>query len=177
MKKIILLLTALALLMSMACCGQKAPVPRDPDTVTIVIPPELVGGETAKELKERYSDAGYLSVTLTEEGSAVLTMTKEKHAQLLEVTEQSIRESMDALAAAEDNRFTRIEADEKYTHYKVYLPSGELAVGEDFCAVSLMFSSGLYYVVLGQEAPAVTVDFVDERTGEVIRTFPAPAEG
>ena len=176
MKRIILFLTALALCVSMAACGQKAPAIPD-DAVTIVIPPEFAGAETQNELTERYSEHGYLEARLTEEGSVVLTMTAEKHAQLLADTETSIRENLAAMIGAEDNRFTKIEASEDFTHYDVYLPAEEPELGETFYVLSFLFSSSLYYVVLGEEMPEMTVDFINELTGDIIYTYPEPTEG
>ena len=180
MRRIILLLTAFALCLSMAACGSKAPTPTtpaDPNSVTITIPADLAGVQSDKDLKDQFSGEGYLDAVLTEDGSVVLTMTREKHTALIADTELSIRESLDILVAGEDNRFTKIEVDEAYTHYTVYLPAEELQLSERFYSVSFVFSSGLYYVVLGQETPEVTVDYVNELTGETIYTYPEPAQG
>jgi len=179
MKKIVFFLTAIILCFSISACGAKDPaVPADPaDSVTISVPAELAGITSEKDLKDQFSGDGYLDARLTDEGVVLLTMTREKHTALVADTERSIRESLDAMTAAEDNRFTKIEVNGDFTHYTVYLPGEELQPGENFYTISLLFSSDLYYVVLGQEVPEVTVDYVNELSGEVIYTYPETAEG
>ena len=174
MRKIFFLLTAIILCFSLAACGAKDPaVPADPaDSVTITVPAELAGITGEKDLKDQFSGEGYLDARLTDDGFVLLTMTREKHAALVADTELSIRESLEVLVAAEDNRFTKIEVNEDFTHYTVYLPGEELDAGENFYSISFLFSSDLYYVVLGQATPAVTVEYISEITGEVLYTYP-----
>ena len=176
MRKILSFLAAFVLCFSLAACGaEEAAAPADPDAVTITVPADMAGVSTEKDLKEQFSGEGYLDARLTDDGYVVLTMTREKHTALVADTERSIRESLEVLTAAEDNRFTKIEVNEDFTHYTVYIPGEELEAGENFYSISFLFSSDLYYVVLGQEVPAVTVDYVNELTGEVIWTYPETA--
>ena len=176
MKRIFCFLTAFLLCISMTACGAKAPA-TDPDAVTITVPAELAGVSSKKDLKDQFSGEGYLDARLTDEGQVILTMTREKHQALLADTALSIRESLEVLVAAEDNRFTKIEVDEGFTHYTVYLPGEELDAGENFYSISFLFSSDLYYVVLGQATPEVTADYVNELTGDILYTYPETAEG
>ena len=180
MRRIILLLTAFALCLSMAACGSKAPTPTtpaDPNSVTITIPADLAGVQSNKDLKARFSGEGYLDAVLTEDGNVVLTMTREKHTALIADTELSIRESLEATVSAGDTSFTRIDVNDDFTHYTVYIAGETLNTGENFYTVSLLFSSDLYYVVLGQPTPEVTVEYISEVTGEVVYTYPEPAQG
>lgn len=171
MKRIFCFLTAFLLCISMTACGAKAPA-TDPDAVTITVPAELAGVSSKKDLKEMFSGEGYLDARLTDEGQVILTMTREKHQALLADTALSIRESLDAMAAAGDNSFTGIEVNEDLTHYTVRVAGEELQAGESFYTVSLLFSSDLYYAVLGQATPEVTVEYISEITGEVLYTYP-----
>ena len=178
MKRIILFLTAIALCLSLAACGAKAPAAiTDPDAVTITVPAELAGVESKKQLKEQFSDEGYLDARLTDDGQVILVMTREKHQALLADTERSIRESLEVTASAEDNSFTRIEVNEDYTHYTVYTAEEALRTGENIYTVSLLFSSDIYYAVLGQNTPQVTVEYISEVTGEVVYTYPDTTTG
>ena len=173
MRRIVLFLTAFALCLSLAACGAQAPAPvTDPDAVTITVPADLIGVEDKKQLKEQFSGEGYLDAQLNDEGQVVLVMTREKHAALLADTERSIRESLEATVSAGDTSFTRIEANDDFTHYTVYIAGEAMNTGENFYTVSLLFSSDLYYVVLGQPTPEVTVEYISEVTGEVVYTYP-----
>ena len=173
MKPLILFLTIFALCLSMAACGAKdTATPTDPDAVTITVPADLIGVENEKQLKEQFSGEGYLDAQLNDEGQVVLIMTREKHAALLADTERSIRESLEVAVSAGDTSFTRIEANDDFTHYRVYIAGETLNTGENFYTVSLLFSSDLYYVVLGQPTPVVTVEYISEVTGEVVYTYP-----
>ena len=173
MRRIVLFLTAFALCLSLAACGAEAlAVVTDPDAVTITVPAELAGVESKKQLKEQFSGEGYLDARLTEDGQVILVMTREKHQALLADTERSIRESLEVTASAEDNSFTRIEVNEDFTHYTVYISGEALNTGENIYTVSLLFSSDIYYAVLGQPTPQVTAEFISEVTGEVVYTYP-----
>ena len=174
MKRIIaMLLTVVMVMCLLAACGAQAPAPvTDPDAVTITVPADLIGVENKKQLKEQFSGEGYLDAQLTDEGQVVLIMTREKHQALLADTERSIRESLEATVSAGDTGFSRIEANEDFTHYTVYVAGEAMKTGENFYTVSLLFSSDLYYVVLGQPTPQVTVEYISEVTGEVVYTYP-----
>ena len=173
MKRIALFLTAIALCLSLAACGAKAPAAvTAPDAVTITLPAELAGVENEKQLKAQFSGEGYLDARLTDDGQVILVMTRGKHQALLAGVEGNILQSLKDIASAEDNSFTRIEVSEDYTHYTLYTAEEGLRTGEEIYTASLLFSSDLYYMVLGQERPEVTVEFISEITGEVVYSYP-----
>ena len=160
MKRIILFLTAIALCLSLAACGAKAPAAiTDPDAVTITVPAELAGVESKKQLKEQFSGEGYLDARLTDDGQVILVMTREKHQALLADTERSIRESLEVTASAEDNSFTRIEVNEDYTHYTVYTAEEALRTGENIYTANPNVQSFTFHRIRQCKLTAFDVNF------------------
>ena len=145
----------------------EAPVP-----ISITLPQGFVGDITLEEVDATYSGEGVLEATLNEDGSLTLTLTKEKHAEMVQVAIDAIDQTIESLLTSEDYRFTSIDHNEDFTHYTIYLPAESLTMNESFAFIALYFATGLYYAILGEEIDEVFIDYVNELTGDVIYSYP-----
>ena len=138
--------------------------------VTVTIPSDFVEENmTQEQLDQAVKEHGYKSATLNNDGSVTYVMTKAQHNEMMQGIEQSIAETLDEIANAEDTpNIVKVESNKDYTQYKVFLKTDTVGLTEAFTPLSLYFVSGMYHVFNGTEVDNVNIQFINEETGLVI---------
>ncbi len=184
-KKIYAILIVTTLALSLVACGgkddsskesktnnDKIEVDENLLTVEMTIPSDFVGETTQEELNQTVEEEdGIKSITLNEDGSATYVMTKKKHKDMMSEIKTSIDEELHAMVGSEDYpNFTKVEANEDYTSFKITTTSTELDLAESFSVMSFYMQGGLYNVFNGTPADNIHVDFVNATSGEIIES-------
>lgn len=65
--------------------------------------------------------------------------------------------------------FTKIEANDNFTEFKITTKSAQLDFNESFSVLAFYMYGGLYSVFSGEEAGNISVTFINADSGEVIR--------
>ena len=184
-KKIYAILIVTTLTLSLVACGgkddsskesktnnDKIEVDENLLTVEMTIPSDFIGETTQEELNQTIEEEdGIKSITLNEDGSATYVMTKKKHKDMMSEIKTSIDEELQAMVGSEDYpNFTKVEANEDYTSFKITTTSTELDLAESFSVMSFYMQGGLYNVFNGTPADNIHVDFVNATSGEIIES-------
>lgn len=140
--------------------------------VTITVPADYVEeGTTQDSLNKAAKEEGYKSATLNSDGSVTYVMTKSQHKKMMDGIAQGIDESLADMANSEEYpTITKIEANDDYTQFKVYLNTNEVGVSESIATLGFYLFSGTYHVFNGTGPGGVIIQFINESTGEVIQT-------
>lgn len=151
--------------------------------VTITLSAEMVELllQNAEESPEDYvermeSEEGVKDVTLNEDGSVSITMTKAKHREMLDGYKETVDE---AIATYTDGNETpsvkSIEYNDDMTVFTVTVDKEAYENSLDGFVQFGLGISGMYYQTFsGVETPQVTIHIVDEATGETFRTVVYP---
>ena len=171
MKKSICLLLAFALMLSLCACSGKDGGKEEAEDITLTMPSGFFEeGMTQEELDETAQESGWKSATLNEDGSVTFVVAKEKHEEMLQETRDMIEESIDELVSSGScPSIISVEANDDYSVFKVTLNAEEVGMAESFSVLSFYMLGGMYQLVNGAEDNNVTVQFVNEATGEVIQ--------
>lgn len=193
MKKTALFLMISMLLMSLAACSGKGDEQVNPEnkqeqnevvnvdknllSVEITLPPDFAGDMSGFD-KEVYLDEnpGIKDVELLEDGSMKLTMSREKHNEIMEEMEQSILTSFNELMTDEESSYIKdIRASKDYKKVDVIVDRAGYENALDFSSMTIMFSVGFYHIFEGDEFE-LDLRYIDEATDEVIEELHLPEE-
>lgn len=193
MKKTALFLMISMLLMSLAACSGKGDEQVNPEnkqeenevvnvdknllSVEITLPPDFAGDMSGFD-KEVYLDEnpGIKDVELLEDGSMKLTMSREKHNEIMEEMEQSILTSFNELMTDEESSYIKdIRASKDYKKVDVIVDREGYENAFDFSSMTIMFSVGFYHIFEGDEFE-LDLRYIDEATDEVIEELHLPEE-
>jgi len=143
-------------------------------TVDITIPASFLsmGGEefTQAKVDETVASEGYLSGKLNNDGSVSYTMTKLKHAEMLDGVKSSFDESIqDSLA--EYPNVTAVTRNANFTEIRIETTENDFALG--FLGLGLSFQAYFFHILNGSEYK-LDVVIVDSDTGEELgrTTYP-----
>ncbi len=138
--------------------------------VELTIPAYILCNATQEQLDQLAKDNGYKSATLNSDGSATYVMTKSQHKEMMDGIREDIKESLAEMTTSEDTpSIVKIEANDDYTQYKVFLNTEEVSASEEMSTIALYFYSGMFHVFNGTEPGNVNIQFVNETTGEIIK--------
>lgn len=138
-------------------------------SVEITIPADFVGEQTQEDLDNFSKENGFKSVVLNEDGSATYTMTKKQHEDMLSEMRQQLNSNLEELIGSVDYpNFTKIEANDNFTEFKITTKSTELDIAESFSVMAFYMYGGMYNVFSGEEVDNINVKFINESTGELI---------
>jgi hypothetical protein len=185
MKKIALLLAASLILTG---CAQDAASPEGEAseqiqvdegllTVDITLPASFVsmGGDefTQATVDEAVASEGYLSGKLNEDGSVSYSMTKIKHAEMINELKTGFDESVEE-SLAEYPNVTAVTRNSDFTEIRIETTENDFSLG--FLGLGLSFQAYFYHILNGSEYK-VDVVIVDSDSGEELdRTSYPPAE-
>lgn len=195
MKKLMSLLLALCLMLSLVACG--APAENNAGgsqeetiedaawdeleslgnvqtengvlTVTITVPADFVEKDTTQaELDE---DAGeeFVSAKLNEDGSVTYKMTKKQHKAMLDEMAREFNEDLQELINDDDNAVTGIKHNKDYSQFDVTLSTEELGLTESFMTMAFYIYGGMYGLFAGQESVDVIVNYFGA-SGDLLET-------
>lgn len=148
-------------------------------TVTIQYSANLIEmmGNTADEMVNNMkTQEGVIAAIIDPDGNVVVTVTKEKHRQMLEQIKDTIDNFM--LECVENDTFPSIkaiEANDNYSVINVTVDKAAFEVGLDsMMEIGLKVSSVTYLAIAGENDPRVEINYIDETTGEIFKTYTYP---
>lgn len=174
-----------AALSLIGCAGQPAPAGETDSappavevdegllTVDLTIARSLLDAQGTMSDDELVAAAEDRGFSATVDGDTVTyTMTKAQRDDMLDQMRTSAAEAADKLIADETNSITDIEFDEGMTSYRISVDAARYNQLEALIALGFYIQGALYQQFTGvdPEDADVTVDFVDDATGEVLNT-------
>ena len=145
--------------------------------VEITIPADYAEtyGFTFKSQEEADSYAkeqGFKSVTLGDDSSVSLVMSKSQHKKMMDGLNKTIDEALQEMVGSEDYpNITAVEHNDNFTDIKVTTKSEELSLNESFSTLSFYLFGGMYNAFNGTPVDNIHIDFVNDASGEVIDSF------
>ncbi|MBP3879844.1 MAG: hypothetical protein J6D46_05960, partial [Lachnospiraceae bacterium] len=144
---------------------------QEEETVTVVIPTVYEEVKTQEEADRIREKNGYKSVTLEENGSLTIVMTKSQHDELIRDFRTSVDKGIsEIIGAGGGSSIEKIEYNEDYSIFTVTVTEEEIGVIERQAADELIMYGALYHVYTGNDADRIRVDYVNAQSGEVIET-------
>lgn len=203
MKKLTSLMMAAALAVSITACGATAntnaaasfatdkgreTAEAGNETVTITYPECMIPGvmsdgtdeeriKAAKEFcKVLLDKEGVLEAKPSADGSVIATMTGEAHKQLLDDLKASIDETFDDYFDDDDDESdcSDYTYNDDMTVFTVNLDADDYESPYTTEAMLFGISAEGYQTLNGVEKPKVTINYVDEKTGNVLGTLTYP---
>lgn len=201
MKKLTSLMMAAALAVSITACGATANANATAssatdkstatgeagnETVTITYPEYMIPGvmsdgtdeermEAAKEFCKVLLDReGVLEAKLSADGSVIATMTREAHKKSLDDLKASIDETFaDYFDDGDESDFSDYTYNDDMTVFTVNMDAD---YESPYTTEAMLFgiSAEGYQALNGVEKPKVTINYVDEKTGNVLGTLTYP---
>lgn len=149
------------------------------DHVEVTLPVSFVGeGVDVTILEAEAEEMGIEEVTLNDDGSITYEMTKEVHNEWMEEIKTEINNSITEMVESGDFVSIKdITANDDYTTFTMTVDQEAFENSFDgFAAFGLGISSSFYQLLDGKdpESYSVTIDVVDEASGEVIDTTVFP---
>lgn len=195
MKKIIAVALILVFLFSFAACekGSNTPVtsqaqsdtsygnaegrttvetvPGSTDLAITVLSDYLEEGLTQKDYDKMAAENGWTSAKVEKDGSVVFTMSEEKRQEKITEVKKSAQEAIDGiLPDVKYPNFTKIETNDDFSKFIVHCSSTNIGMKEYHMVLSLYAQSGLYNSFTNTAGRVATVSFVDDATGDEIRS-------
>lgn len=178
MKKVLSLMLALMLVLSLAACGgesAKAPAETEAPEVYDVImnlPPELAGEFTQADLDQGIEEGAFYAARFNDDGSLTFEVSKRQQRILLDSLGEGMLEGLQGMVgSAEYPNITNVEVNEDFTHFTITTKSQELDEDEALSYLVVCIVGAEYNYVAGIEDFNIIADFVNEDTGEIIMTL------
>lgn len=128
--------------------------------------------ESQEEADAYAKEQGFKIVTLGDDGSVTIVMSKSQHKKTMEGLRTTIDESLQEMIGSEDYpNITAVEHNDNYTSFTVTTKSEELSFNETFSTFAFYIYGGMYNSFNGTPADNIHVDFVNEASGDVIDSF------
>lgn len=139
--------------------------------VEFTVPAQFFDEETTQEsLDETAKEKGFQSVTLNDDGSVTYVMTRTQHEELMSATREQIDAGITDMVESEDYpSITKIESNDDYSVFKVYLSTEDVSLSDSLSALLLYFYGGMYNSFNGTPVDDITVSFINGTTGAVIQ--------
>lgn len=195
MKKIIALVLSFAMVLSLAACGGsksdtssgKTAVEesKSEDSSAIKVDERLLDvqvtlaasffeDETEEEIIAGAKENGYKDCVINEDGSVTYTMSKKKHAEVLDELKTNFDELIAGCLEGDDEvaSFVDIQHNDDYSKIDIYVDREQYTIWDKLYAMTFYLAGAYYQAFSG--APSddidVIVDFIDNETKEVIDT-------
>lgn len=202
MKKLTSLMMAAALAVSITACGatantnatassatdkSTATAEAGNETVTIIYPEYMIPGVMSDGTDEERMKAakGYCKVLLDKEGvleakpsadgSVIATMTREAHKKSLDDLKASIDETFDDyFDDGDESDFSDYTYNDDMTVFTVNMDADDYESPYTTEAMLFGISAEGYQTLNGVETPRITINYLDEKTGDVLGTLTYP---
>lgn len=202
MKKLTSLMMAAALAVSITACGATANTnaaassatdkstatgEAGNETVTITYPEYMIPGvmsdgtneermKAAKEFcKVLLDKEGVLEAKPSADGSVIATMTREAHKKSLDDLKASIDETFDDyFDDGDESDFSDYTYNDDMTVFTVNMDADDYESPYTTEAMLFGISAEGYQTLNGVETPRVTINYLDEKTGDVLGTLTYP---
>lgn len=202
MKKLTSIMMAAALAVSITACGatantnaaassatdkSTATAEAGNETVTITYPEYMIPGAMSDDTDEERMKAakefckvlldkeGVLEAKPSADGSVIATMTGEAHKQLLDDLKASFNETFDDYFDDDDESdFSDYTYNDDMTVFTVNMDADDYESPYTTEAMLFGICAEGYQALNGVEKPKVTINYVDEKTGNVLGTLTYP---
>ena len=203
MKKLTSLMMAAALAVSITACGatantnatassatdkSTATAEAGNETVTIIYPEYMIPGvmsdgtdeermKAAKEFcKVLLDKEGVLEAKPSTDGSVIATMTREAHKKSLDDLKASIDKMFDDFFDNDDDEsdFSDYTYNDDMTVFTVNMDADDYESPYTTEAMLFGISAEGYQTLNGVETPRITINYLDEKTGDVLGTLTYP---
>lgn len=142
---------------------EKVVVEKNAQTVSIMLPPEMVTEEGAWE--------GSIPPVHNADGGMTLTLTCSEFDEYLNTLRETLNEGLQDMVADESFGFVSIEANEDFSEYSITTAGGELGIADIFGVLGLLINSAVYSVFSGVSFDTVSFTIIDSNTGSVVTSF------
>ncbi len=146
-------------------------------TVDITLPASFFEDLSDFDADAYAEENGFKKAVINEDGSVVVTMTKTKHAQLMDDTTKEIEASFSEMYGSEDTPYIKkIEHADDFSEINIVVDrSGYEAGGimAAFVPLQVYLQSSVYQIFSGSEIRS-EISFVDEANGSVIESVVYP---
>lgn len=202
MKKLTSLMMAAAMAVSITACGatantnatassatdkSTATAEAGNETVTIIYPEYMIPGvmsdgtdeermKAAKEFcKVLLDKEGVLEAKPSADGSVIATMTREAHKKSLDDLKASIDETFDDyFDDGDESDFSDYTYNDDMTVFTVNMDADDYESPYTTEAMLFGISAEGYQTLNGVETPRITINYLDEKTGDVLGTLTYP---
>ena len=139
-------------------------------SVTITFPSDFVGESSQESIDQNVAeDDGILEGTYNDDGSVTYVMTNEKYQELLDVTADSLNQSIQEIVDSDDYpNVLSVTHNEDFTDFTVECAEDYIGATNSMLALTFYGYGGMYGIVLGETPENIHVAYVYTETGEVI---------
>ena len=187
MKKPSLLFLACILAVSLAACSSQTKS-QDNETensagvqvdegllnVDVTLAASFFEDTTEEEIRETAKKNGYSDCKINDDGSVTYTMTKKKHAEMLDQLKASFDEMIAGCLEGKDkvDSFVDIQHNDNFSKIDIYVDAEQYTMWDNLYAIAF-YVPGAYYQAFAEVAADdmdIVIRFIDHATGEVLST-------
>lgn len=188
MKKMLCLLLAFALMLSLAACGSSGTSSAGSSSgngssisvdegllnVEVTLPASFFTDTTEEDIQAAATDQGFSDCVINEDGSVTYTMTKSVYNEVLEDLKAALDESIEGMVNGADAvaSFQKIEYNDDLSEVDVYVDGETFSSLDALYAISFYMLGAYYQAFSGVPADEVdtVVEFIDQDSNEVLQS-------
>lgn len=188
MKKMLCLLLAFALMLSLAACGSSGTSSAGSSSgngssisvdegllnVEVTLPASFFTDTTEEDIQAAATDQGFSDCVINEDGSVTYTMTKSVYNEVLEDLKAALDESIEGMVNGADAvaSFQKIEYNDDLSEVDVYVDGETFSSLDALYAISFYMLGAYYQAFSGVPADGVdtVVEFIDQDSNEVLQS-------
>jgi hypothetical protein len=177
MKKLLSLTLAFALCFSLAACAPKESSSQV-EEVSVILPAYIVN--TSGSPEEDYlafleADDRVISAYFNDDGTVTLIMTKVAYTEMMQEMMTSLEEDLANYVTNESSSFSEITHDTDITEFNFFVDRTQYENGYDhFYVTSVGVFSTYFHIYFGKPEFSITLNVIDEATGEIFETLIYP---
>lgn len=163
MKKFVCIILAAAMLLSLSACGKTgsaAAEVKNEKTVEITLPQGLIGEMTQEDINSRAGE-NYVSGVLNSDGSVTYVMTETQHKAFIQLSAESIDNSLTDFVNDEYYAISKIEHNADYSVFDIYLETETIGFSESFLAITVYMLGCIYSIAAGTDADNIVINYYD----------------
>ena len=194
MKKLVSLLLTLALVMSLVACGGRSGTQTNGNAsaeketgnsagvqvdegllnVDVTLAASFFEDQAEEEIKAAAKENGYSDCKINDDGSVTYTMSKKKHAEMLDEMKTSFDEMIAGYLEGEEKiaSFVDIHYNDDFSKVDIYVDAEQYTMWDSLYALNF-YITGAYYQAFAGVANGdidVVVNFIDNATKDVLDT-------
>lgn len=146
--------------------------------VTLTIPASMFEGQDVNQKAEEMKEEGIKEVTVNDDGSVILEMSKDKHKELVKEMKKMLVENFDEIKSSEEFQSIKdVKYDDDFKEITLEVDKVKYEQSFDGMAVwGMLITTGMYHIYDGVPADDVSfkINIKDADTGEVFNTVIYP---